>query len=62
MERTTCQVTLPNSENCGDKMDITNVVVEGGTAWCKWQVGDIVGAGLISFGEEGVTQEQLFYF
>ena len=46
----------------GDKMDITDVVVEGGTAWCKWQVGDIVGAGLISFGEEGVTQEQLFYF
>ena len=46
----------------GDKMDITDVVVEGGTAWCKWQVGDVVGAGLISFGEEGVTQEQLFYF
>ena len=46
----------------GDKMDITDVVVEGGTAWCKWQAGDIVGAGLISFGEEGVTQEQLFYF
>jgi len=45
-----------------DKMDITDVVVEGGTAWCKWQVGDIVGAGLISFGDEGVTQEQLFYF
>ena len=43
-------------------MDITDVVVEGGTAWCKWQVGDVVGAGLISFGEEGVTQEQLFYF
>jgi hypothetical protein len=46
----------------GDKMDITDVVVEGGTAWCKWQVGDIVGAGMISFGEDGVTQEQLFYF
>ena len=45
-----------------DKMDITDVVVEGGTAWCKWQVGDIVGAGLISFGDGGVTQEQLFYF
>jgi hypothetical protein len=45
----------------GDKMDITNVVVEGGTAWCKWQVGDIVGAGMISFGEEGVKLEQLFY-
>jgi len=45
-----------------DKMEITDVVVEGGTAWCKWQVGDIVGAGMISFGEEGVTQEQLFYF
>ena len=38
------------------------ILVEGGTAWCKWQVGDIVGAGLISFGDEGVTQEQLFYF
>ena len=25
----------------GDKMDITDVVVEGGTAWCKWQVGDM---------------------
>lgn len=46
----------------GDKMEITDVIVEGGTAWCKWQVGDIVGAGLISFREEGVTQEQLFYF
>ena len=46
----------------GDKMDITDVVVEGGTAWCKWQVGEIVGAGMISFGDEGVTQEQLFYF
>ena len=46
----------------GDKMEITDVVVEGGTAWCKWQVGDIVGAGLISFGKEGVQQEQLFYF
>ena len=46
----------------GNKMEITDVVVEGGTAWCKWQVGDIVGAGLISFGEEGVQQEQLFYF
>jgi hypothetical protein len=46
----------------GDTMDITNVVVDGGTAWCKWQVGDIVGAGMINFGEEGVTQEQLFYF
>jgi len=46
----------------GDKMDISDVVVEGGTAWCKWQVGEIVGAGLISFGEDGVSQEQLFYF
>ena len=45
----------------GDKMDITDVAVEGGTAWCKWQVGDIIGAGMISFGEDGVTQEQLFY-
>jgi hypothetical protein len=46
----------------GDKMEITDVVVEGGTAWCKWQLGDIVGAGMIGFGDEGVTQEQLFYF
>ena len=45
-----------------DKMIITDVVVDDGTAWCKWQVGDVVGAGLISFGENGVTQEQLFYF
>jgi hypothetical protein len=44
-----------------DKMVITDVVVDGGTAWCKWQVGDIVGAGLITFGDEGVSQEQLFY-
>jgi hypothetical protein len=46
----------------GDKMNITNVVVEGNTAWCMWQVGDVIGAGLISFEEQGVTQEQLFYF
>ena len=45
----------------GDKMEITDVMVEGGSAWCKWQIGDITGAGLISFGEDGVTQEQLFY-
>ncbi len=44
-----------------DKMVITDVVVDDGTAWCKWQVGDIVGAGMISFGGDGVTQEQLFY-
>ena len=46
----------------GDKMKITDVLVEGETAWCKWQVGSIIGAGLISFGEDGVRQEQLFYF
>lgn len=46
----------------GDSMALTDVVVDGGTAWCKWQVGEIVGAGLISFGEDGVSQEQLFYF
>jgi len=45
----------------GDKMIITDVVADGGTAWCKWQVGDIIGAGMISFGDDGVTQEQLFY-
>ena len=44
-----------------DKMVITDVVVDGGTAWCKWQVGDIVGAGIITFGDDGVSQEQLFY-
>lgn len=45
----------------GDRMEITDVVVEGGTAWCRWQVGDIIGAGMISFGEEGVSREQLYY-
>lgn len=45
----------------GDTMEITEVMVDGDKAWCKWQLGEIVGAGLISFGEEGVTQEQLFY-
>ncbi len=45
----------------GNKMDITDVVVEGSTAWCKWQLGDIVGAGMITFGDEGVSEEQLFY-
>jgi hypothetical protein len=45
----------------GDKMAITDVVVEGSTAWCKWQLGEIVGAGLIIFGDDGVSQEQLFY-
>ena len=45
----------------GDKMEITDVVV-GGKAWCKWQVGDVVGAGLISFSADGVSEEQLFYF
>ena len=46
----------------GGKMDITNVMVDGNMAWCKWQVGKIVGAGLISFSDKGVSQEQLFYF
>ena len=45
----------------GDIMEITDVMVDGELAWCKWQVGDVVGAGLISFGEDGVRQEQLFY-
>jgi hypothetical protein len=57
---------LPNYiselKKLGEKMDITNVVVDGNTAWCKWQVGGVIGAGLISFGEQGVSQEQLFYF
>ena len=44
-----------------DKLVITDVAVDGATAWCKWQVGDIVGAGLITFGDEGVSREQLFY-
>lgn len=47
--------------NLADKMEITEVMVDGGLAWCKWQLGDIVGAGLIRFGDEGVTEEQLFY-
>jgi hypothetical protein len=42
-------------------MVITDVVVDGGTAWCEWRVGDIVGAGLITFGDKGVWQEQLSY-
>lgn len=46
----------------GDQMVISDVMVDGGKAWCKWQIGEIVGAGLISFGEDGVSQEQLFYF
>jgi hypothetical protein len=46
----------------GSKMDVDHVMVDGNAAWCKWQVGKIVGAGLISFGEKGVSQEQLFYF
>jgi hypothetical protein len=44
-----------------DKMVITDVVIDGPMAWCKWRVGEIVGAGLITFGDEGVSQEQLFY-
>lgn len=46
----------------GSTMEITDVMVDGGKAWCKWQVGDIVGAGLISFSADGVSEEQLFYF
>ena len=42
-------------------MIITEVVVDGGTAWCKWRVGDIVSAGLIKFGDEDISREQLFY-
>jgi hypothetical protein len=47
--------------NLADKMVITDVVVDGGTAWCKWQVDDIVGAGMITFWDEGVSRKQLFY-
>ncbi len=52
---------LEELKKLGDSMAITDVMVEGDKAWCKWQIGDIVGAGLISFGDDGVTQEQLFY-
>ncbi|WP_421864283.1 hypothetical protein [Motiliproteus sp.] len=45
----------------GSSMEITEVSVNGEKAWCKWQIGEVVGAGLISFGEQGVSQEQLFY-
>lgn len=45
----------------GDKMEITNVAVADGMAWCQWQIGEIVGAGRISFDANGVHQEQLFY-
>lgn len=53
---------LAELRKIGDKMDITDVVVEGSTAWCKWQLGEVIGAGLITFGEDGISQEQLFYF
>ncbi|MFT5174207.1 MAG: hypothetical protein ACI8W7_002394 [Gammaproteobacteria bacterium] len=44
----------------GSNMDITDVVVDGSTACCKWQLGDIiVDAGLITLGDEGVSHEQL---
>lgn len=49
-------------KKAGDKMEITDVVVDGGKAWCKWQVGNIIGAGMISFSADGVSEEQLFYF
>ena len=52
---------LAELRKAGDKMKLTDVMVEGGSAWCKWQIGEITGAGLISFGEDGVKQEQLFY-
>ncbi len=52
---------LAELRKLGDKMVITDVMVDGDQAWCKWQLGDIVGAGLITFGDEGVSQEQLFY-
>ncbi|SDJ69988.1 hypothetical protein SAMN04488540_1123 [Ferrimonas sediminum] len=45
----------------GDEMVISDVMVDGDQAWCKWQIGDITGAGLIRFGDNGVSQEQLFY-
>ena len=45
----------------GGRMDITNVMVDGNKAWCKWRLGSIVGAGLITFGPDGVSEEQLFY-
>ena len=44
-------VYIEELKKINDKMVITDVVVDDGTAWCKWQVGDVVGAGLISFGE-----------
>ncbi|WP_299176696.1 hypothetical protein [uncultured Neptuniibacter sp.] len=44
-----------------DEMVITHVMVDGNMAWCQWQLGDIIGAGLITFGDEGVKREQLFY-
>ncbi|RDE25064.1 hypothetical protein DV711_05750 [Motiliproteus coralliicola] len=45
----------------GESMEITDVSVSEGKAWCKWKIGDVVGAGLISFGDAGVSEEQLFY-
>lgn len=45
----------------GSRMDIGNVMVDGNKAWCKWRLGTIVGAGLITFGPDGVSEEELFY-
>ncbi|MBM3486128.1 MAG: nuclear transport factor 2 family protein [Alphaproteobacteria bacterium] len=45
----------------GSRMDITNVMVDGNKAWCKWRLGATIGAGLITFGPDGVSEEQLFY-
>jgi len=61
-EKNDLQGYIAELRKVGDKMEITEVMVDGGKAWCKWQVGDTVGAGLISFSADGVSSEQLFYF
>ncbi|USD39585.1 hypothetical protein [Ferrimonas sp. SCSIO 43195] len=45
----------------GDEMQISDVMVDGDKAWCKRQIGEVIGAGLIRFSNNGVSQEQLFY-
>jgi hypothetical protein len=45
----------------GDRMELSRIARDGNTVWCKWQVGRIAGAGLITLSDDGVTEEQLFY-
>ena len=42
------------------RLVVTDLMVEGNQAWIKWRLGERVGAGLIKFGLDGVSEEQLF--